>query len=216
MHLFLDEVAGGFSVIDGIFLELAFASLVANGAIQRVIDQEGFQNGLAHLFGGGRTGIDFHTRGDGGGAGDGAAGSGRLVGQNGARDFWSAVGVENGFAVRADDGRAELDQAHAAIADDGQFGMIAIMGDVDSGQRAGLQHRGGLRLALPIRRQFGHFDLAAVHLDLDLLDRRRGFLFSLRHGVMRGWRQSSFLTMGRRRFWPRRRRRGLQIRRGTC
>ena len=47
---------------------------------------------------------------------------------------------------------------------------------IDTGQRGGLQHCGGLQLPLPVRHQLRHLDLTAVHLDFDLLDRWRGGL----------------------------------------
>jgi hypothetical protein len=69
-------------------------------------------------------------------------------------------GVPSGFshrlAVRAEGGRAEFHQAHAAVADDGQLGMIAIMRHVGLGQFARLNHRRRRELAGPIgRRVFG-------------------------------------------------------------
>src|SRR5205807_3369646 len=94
------------------------------------------------------------------------------------RDLRCAVFVQHGFAVRPHHRQAELDEAHAAVAGDGQLGMIAVMRHLDAGERAGLQHRCGLRFALPVRHQLRHFNLASAHPDPDLLDRRRrGFGF---------------------------------------
>jgi len=93
VNFFFDEPAGRLSVIHRILLQLAFARLVANRAIQRVIDQKGFQHGLAHLLGRGRTGVNFHTGRNRRGAGNGAARSTWLIGQRGAGDFRSASGL---------------------------------------------------------------------------------------------------------------------------
>jgi hypothetical protein len=40
VNFFLGEPAAGLSVIDRIFLEFAFAGLIANWAIERMIDQQ--------------------------------------------------------------------------------------------------------------------------------------------------------------------------------
>src|SRR5262249_48147002 len=45
-----DEAALGFSIIHGIFLQLAFARLVANRTIQRMIDEQKLKHALAHLL----------------------------------------------------------------------------------------------------------------------------------------------------------------------
>ena len=50
-------------------------------------------------------------------------------------------GLSDRFAVRADGRRAELDQAHAAIARHGKLGVIAVMRHVHLGGGAGLDHR---------------------------------------------------------------------------
>ena len=178
VHLGFDEAAGGLAVVLGIFLQFAFTGLVANRAVERVVDEQKFQDAFAHLLRRWRTRINFHAGRNRRGAGNRAAHCRRLVRQYLLRDLRCAVFVQHGFAVRPNQRQAELDEAHAAVARDRQLGMIAIVRHFDTGQRTGLQHRCGLQFTLPVRHQLRHFNLAPVHLDPDLLDRRgRGLGF---------------------------------------
>ena len=174
VDFFLGEAAVRLAVIHRIFLQLAFARLVANRAIERMIDEQKFQHAFAHLLHAGRGGVNFHAGRNRRGAGDGGA---RRLG-----DFGRAIGIHHRLAVRPHGGRAELDEAHAAIAHDRQLGMIAIMRHVRLRQRAGLDHRRRDGLAgKRVRHRLRHGDFLAVHLDLDGLDRRRrGLGFSCR------------------------------------
>ncbi len=54
-----DEAARALAVIHGIFLQLAFAGLVANRAVERMIDEQKFQHAFAHLFHAGRRWCKF-------------------------------------------------------------------------------------------------------------------------------------------------------------
>ena len=108
--------------------------------------------------------VNFHSRRNRRRAGNGRT---RRLG-----DFRRAVGIHHGLAVRAKGGHAEFDKAHAAVADDRQLGMIAIMRHVLLGEFARLNHRGRHRLAGDrIRHRLRHFDFAPVHLHLDFFDR---------------------------------------------
>ena len=161
----LDEAARALAVIHGVFLQLAFARLVANRAIERMVDEQKFQNAFAHLFHAGRARVNFHAGRNRRGAGDGRA---RRL-----RDLRRAVGIQNRLAVRAERGRAVFDEAHAAVADDRQLRMIAIMRHVLLRDFARLNHRGRNRLAgNRIGHRLRHFDFATVHLHLDFFNRQ--------------------------------------------
>ena len=138
-----------------------------------MIDEERFQHRLAHLLRRGRIRINLHARRNGRGAGDGPARRARLVGQHGLRNLRRAVLVEHRLAVRAHLRRAEFDEAHAAVAGDGELRVVAIVRHLMRRELTGLKHRGRLHLALPVGHHLRHLDFAAVHLDFDFVRRRR-------------------------------------------
>ncbi len=128
-----------------------------------MVDEQKFEDPLAHLLHIGGVGVNLHSRRDRGGAGNGRP--------RGFGDLGCAVWTNDGFAVGAKCGRAELNQAHTAITGNGQAGMIAIMRDVDVCGRASLNHGGGQRLAgNRIRHSLRHFDWLTIHLHLDFID----------------------------------------------
>ena len=139
-----------------------------------MIDEQLFQHALAHLLRRGRAWINLHARRNRGRTSDGSARGLRLVWQSLPGDFRRAILIQNWLAIRSHRGQAEFHQTHPAVARDRQLGMIAIVRHFLGRDLTGLQHRGGHQLALPVRHELRHFDLAAVHLDLELLDRRRG------------------------------------------
>jgi hypothetical protein len=168
VDLGLHKPAGALAVINRVLLQLAFAGLVADRAIERVIDEQRFEHALAHLLHAGRLGVNLQARRNGRGAGDGRA---RRLG-----DFGRAVRVQHRLAVGAERRGAKFHQAHAAVAGDGQLGMPAIMRHLHLGQLAGLDHGRGRELARPVGGEPRHFDFAAIHLHLDFFNRRRGGL----------------------------------------
>ena len=149
-----------------VFLQLALAGLIANRAVERVIDEQRFEHRLAHLLRRGRSRINLHAGRDRRGASDRPARCAGFVRQRLAHNLWRAIFVEDRVAIRAHGGKAELDQAHAAIAGDGQFRMIAVVRDLHTGQCARLKHGCRLEFALPIRHQLGHLNFPTVHHDL--------------------------------------------------
>ena len=143
-----------------------------------MVDEQRFEHAFTHLFHGGRLRVNFHARRNWRRAGDRRT---RRLG-----DLERTVGIDGRLAVGAERGRAELDEAHAAVADDRQLRMPAVMRHVRLGQFARLDHRRGRELAGPVGGEARHFDFAAVHLDLDLLDRGRGrFCFNNVHELTR-------------------------------
>ena len=89
----LDEAARALAVIHRVFLQLAFAGLVANRAVERMIDEQRFEHAFAHLFHGRRLRVNFHARRNRRRAGDGRT---RRLG-----DLERAVGIHHRLAVRA-------------------------------------------------------------------------------------------------------------------
>ena len=171
VNFWFDEAARALAVIHGIFLQLALAGLIADRTVERMIDEQKFQNAFAHLFHAGRRSVNFHAGRNRRRACDGR--TRRL------RDLRRAVGIQNRLAIRAERGRPIFHEAHAAVADDRQLRMIAIMRHVGRGERARLDHRGRNRLAgNRVGHRLGHFDFATVHLHLDFFNRRRGLDFS--------------------------------------
>jgi hypothetical protein len=108
-------------------LQVAFAALVADRAIERMVDQQELHHPLARLADAGRVGEDL------------------LI----VRGRQRAAGLGLGRPG------LHLDQAHPAIAGDGQPLVIAEARDLLAGKLAGLEHRRALR----------HFDLDTVDLD---------------------------------------------------
>ena len=99
------------TIVPIIILQATFPSLIADRAVDRVIEQQELHHTLAHFFD--RVGIDHDLQALGGG---GAAGN---LGHHTTRAF-------------------DLDQTHAAIARHTQTGMVTIMGNGDSHRGSGL------------------------------------------------------------------------------
>ena len=191
MDFGFDEAAGGLAVVHGVFLKFAFAGLVADRAVEGMVDEQGFEHGFAHLLGGRRARVNLHAGRDGRCAGDGAARSGGFVGEDLAGDFRCPIFVENRLAVGSEHRQAEFDQTHAAIAGHGQLGMVAVVRHLDAGEGAGLEHGGGLQFALPVRHQLRHLDLAPVDLEFDFFG---GWLEGFGFGCCRGGHRIFVLT----------------------
>ena len=109
------------AVFGGEFLELALAGLVADRAVERVVEQEHLRHAFAAGLDAGRLEADVQAGGDVGGAGD------RRLGL--PADLGLAVLHHDLVGRAVPHRRAELDQAHAAIAGDRELGVVAIMGD---------------------------------------------------------------------------------------
>ena len=124
------------AVSHGLILQVALAALIADRAIQRVVDQQELHHALAGLADHGAVGADL---------GRGAVRAGTQV-----LDLHRAGG--GGFRRPAD----HLDQAHAAVAGDGQAFVIAKARNLDPGLLAGLD-QGQVRI-----------DLDHLVVDLDL------------------------------------------------
>ncbi|MNM74069.1 hypothetical protein D3C81_858190 [compost metagenome] len=103
------------TVAHGQVLQLALAALIADRAIQRVVDQQEFHHGLLRLDRLLRIGEDLH-----------AGGHRRGAGRQRLR------------------GLLDLDQAHAAVGRDGQFAVVAEVRDVGAQLAGGFHHQAAL------------------------------------------------------------------------
>ena len=144
------EAGDAFAVLDREFLERAFAGLVANGAIERVIDEEKLHHAFAASFDEFAGGADSHVFADRVCTGDDGAGH--------PADFLEAVfavsGVGSGSGAW---GHPHLHQAHTTVAGRGEFGVIAVVRDLLFSLFAGLDHAGS----------FGHLNPVAVDLNIN-------------------------------------------------
>ena len=82
VDLGFDKLTVGLAVLDRVFLKFALTGLVANGAIERMVDEQRLQHRLAHLLSGLRIGVNFHARRDRRGTSNGTARGSRLIGKN--------------------------------------------------------------------------------------------------------------------------------------
>jgi hypothetical protein len=106
------EGVGG-AVLEGHVLQLALATGVADGAVERMVAEQHLQRGFAGLGDFGGLGLDDHALGDRSGAG----------------------GLQLGHFLDADD-------AHAAGGLQREAGVVAEGGDLDAGGLAGFNEQG--------------------------------------------------------------------------
>ena len=118
--LLVDVARIAAAVFGGEFLQLTLAGLVADRAIKRVVEEKHLRHAFAAGLDAGRFETDVQTGRDVGGAGDGRL---RLPADLRLAVFHYQF-VRRAVAHR----RAELDQAHAAIAGDRELRVVAIMG----------------------------------------------------------------------------------------
>ena len=113
--LFLAEARPPGAVAEGVLLQPALPGLIADRAVERVIGQEELHHGAAAVLDLGARGPHHHPVG-----GDRRAGGGQL-----------------GHLL-------DLDEADAAVAGDGEPGVIAVPRHIDAGPAGRLQHGGAL------------------------------------------------------------------------
>ena len=107
--LVLGVARGRLAVAHGEVLQLAFAALVADGAVQRVVDEQELHHRLLRLH--------------------------RLVA---FAAYHHAVGRRRGAGRHGLGHLLDVDQAHAAVGRDAQFLVVAEMRDVDAGRVGGV------------------------------------------------------------------------------
>src|SRR5262245_4080176 len=118
------EAAGVEAIGHGLVLQVAFATLVADRAVERVIDEQKFEHALARLLHRGRVGDDGGWRA--------VAAWPEIVDAHGAR----------GHRLRH---ARHFDQAHPAIAGYRQALVIAETRNLDAGEPAGLDQSDAVR-----------------------------------------------------------------------
>src|SRR5260370_23084423 len=144
------------AVIDAKLLQAAFARLIANRTIERVIDEKEFHHPpLAFLH---QWRICAHTH----------SFSDILRARNlRARypvDYRFAIRPQLGFTIGAHFRHSHLDQTHPAIARRAEFLMITITRDIIAGALAGFDHARAFRKLMP----------DAINLDVEHWRWRRG------------------------------------------
>jgi hypothetical protein len=142
VHLGFHKPACGRPVIKGVLLELALARLVADRAVERMIDQQRFQHRLAHPQDPWRLGVNLHAGRNRCGAGDRSARRGRIIRQHLQHNPWRPVRVQNRLTIRAHRRQPELHEAHAAIARHRQLRDDSNSAAPSRPQLARLDHRG--------------------------------------------------------------------------
>ena len=155
LDLVFAEAAFAFAVFDAELLKAAFAGLIANRAVERVIDEEKLHHAFAAFLREQRIGADAHAFGDGVGTSD--------DGTWHPADLWHAVFVflRLGAGSRARR-HAHLDEAHAAVAGGGELRVVAVVRDVLLGLLARFDHS----------RAFGEFEPDAINLHVHEIGRR--------------------------------------------
>ena len=132
-HLHVDEARNAAAELHGLLLQAAFARLVADRAIQRVIDQEELHHALAALGHQVAGGADAHVFADRVGAGDDGTGH--------PADDFVAVFVALRLLAGGGAGRhAHLNEAHPAVSGRTQLRVVTIMGNGDLHLAASLDH----------------------------------------------------------------------------
>ena len=123
--LLLDEPALARPVGVGVVLQRALAALVADRAVERVVDEQELEDAVLRLLRGRRLGVDDHAVGD--------------------RDH--AARLQRRPAAGVD-----VDDAHAAHADRPHPRVVAEARDVDAGPLGGVDHELALGAPRPRRR----------------------------------------------------------------
>ena len=141
-HLHVHKAGYAAPVADGLFLEAAFAGLVADGAVEGMVDEEKFHDTLAAFFHQLAGGADPHVFRDHIGARDHGAGQ--------PADGLVAVSVVGRFLARGEaGGHTHLNHAHAAVPRDGELGVVAVIGNVALDGAAGFNHPGAFWKLIP-------------------------------------------------------------------
>ena len=148
VNFLLDEAALAFAVVHTELLQATLARLVADRTIERMIDQQELHHAFTRLDDFCGTRVHDHALGHRRVAADGKF--------RAELDYRLAVGSQLRFLVRSHLRHTDIDEAHAAVADDGELRMIAIVRHFDAGQLRSLDqvHPFRGRGLFAINRQF--------------------------------------------------------------
>src|SRR3984893_17174814 len=161
LYLVFEEARFGGALVDAEFLEEACARLIADGTIERMIDEQKLHHALAALLRQRRIGSDSHAFAH-------ILRAGNLRTRH-PIDHGLSVGAEFRFAIRPHFRQAHFDQAHTAVAGRAELFVIAITRDVTAGLFAGLDHARPLWKLMP----------DAIDLDVHQLRRSQNLLVHL-------------------------------------
>ena len=141
-HLHVHEAGDSASEADGLLLKAALAGLVADRAVERVVNQEKFHHALAAFLDKLAGGADAHVFCDG-----------VRTGYGGARypaDGLVAIFIADRLLTRSRPRRhAHLHHAHPAVSGDGELRMVTIIGHILFHRAAGLDHPGAFGKLVP-------------------------------------------------------------------
>ena len=146
----VDKARRTASEADREFLESALARLVANGAVERVIDEQEFHHTFAAFFHQLALGANAHVFADGVGASNDRA----RHPADGFVALFVTSRLLSGCGARR---HAHLHQTHAAIAGSRELWVIAIMRDLDLHRATGFDHPSSTRELVP--------DTVDLHVD---------------------------------------------------
>ena len=132
LHFVFEKTRFGAAVIDAEFLQAAFAGLIADRAIERMIDEQKFHHAPPAFLHQRRIGAHAHAFGD-------ILRAGNLRTRHPV-DHRLAVGAELRFAIRPHLRHSHFDQAHPAIARRAELLVITIARHVTAGLLARLDH----------------------------------------------------------------------------
>src|ERR1043166_7541177 len=140
-HLVLEKARTGRAVLDTEFLQLAFARLIADRAIERMIDDQKFHHSALTFLHQRRVRAHAHAFAH-------FLRAGNLRTRHPVDD-WFAVLAQLRSAVRAEPRHSHFNQTHPAIARRAELLVIAITRHKNAGLRARLDHPRAFRKLKP-------------------------------------------------------------------
>src|SRR5262249_47201637 len=141
LHFVFQKTRLRVAVIDAEFLQLAFASLIADRAIERVIDQEKFHDAVPAFVHQRRVGANSHPFSY-------ILRAANLRARHPIDDRF-AVRTELRFAIGPEPRKSHFDQTHPAIARRTKLFVIAIPRYENANLLAGLDHARALQKLMP-------------------------------------------------------------------
>ncbi len=142
LYLQIDKARGAFTEADGKLLQSTLARLVADRAVERVIDEQELHHTFAAFFHQLASGADAHIFTHRVGTSD----HGTWHPTDGFVSHIIALRLLSGSRAG---GHAHLNKAHAAIAWRGKFRMITIVRHFYLNRTTGLDHPGAARKLVP-------------------------------------------------------------------
>src|SRR5947208_446115 len=142
LNFVLEKARFRIAVINAELLQTTFARLIANRAIERMIDEEKFHHAALTLFHQRRISADGHAVGH-------ILRAGNLWTRYPVDDRF-AIGAEFRFAIRAEPWESHFDQTHPAIPRRRELLVVTIARHITPGLLARLDHARPLRKLTPL------------------------------------------------------------------